>query len=773
MSLGTTPVGEQERSLASELQAARDRNWRLFRALLKGKGAERAPDYLLVTAAHEGQTAGCREELEWRQQELGLIPARTQCLALSDPAGQHVGSGGVTLLALAEVARRALGRAPRSEADYLQAFRGKRVLLIHSGGDSQPIPHESPLGKAFSPLPGFSPIGGPLGRFRETWTAFDELFVCLSVLLSRMREGLVVASGDVVVLLDAASVSFRSGVMGLACPAPAEVGTRQGVFHLSPEGRLLGYHQKPSIHRMAHEGIVAREDGSLPVDVDTGIICLDPDGASGLASLGMEIAFSAGAAEPLDLYRHLLPTLALAPESRLGLSAGWPKRIAAEFGATKLTAHRLEPAGFARFDTTRGFMSAFRHGMPGLTPDPRPSRYASYRAGQAPESPLADLRPGGRGDGAQPRPGGGLSVASWSGACNGSEGAGSLMEWCDLRGEWSLGEGALACDLRRPGVPVHLRAHVVGHRIPVSLPGPSAGQALSVLRLYGVADNPKLPAESANGDGGDRATLFGEPLVAWLAKRGISADDVWPGVPCPDRTLWNARLYPAAEPPQDLRLTLWMQEASPPPPDLLKAWLNSPRVSLEQCFHVVDLVKLRRQRRELQDALELDSWADLLRTDISSDDLLDVASLQHLAPGGSPLERLLEQSGDPLLRARVCRVLADFRHRLAGMPGAGHRGLAGRERGAAALATLREPKSVLRQKAVELEVQAFRHVSDAIRSVWHLELASLALEPGESAVAECPARLDFGGGWSDTPPHSLERGGVVLNAAVALSGRAP
>jgi D-glycero-alpha-D-manno-heptose-7-phosphate kinase len=35
-------------------------------------------------------------------------------------------------------------------------------------------------------------------------------------------------------------------------------------------------------------------------------------------------------------------------------------------------------------------------------------------------------------------------------------------------------------------------------------------------------------------------------------------------------------------------------------------------------------------------------------------------------------------------------------------------------------------------------------------------------------VARAPARLDFGGGWTDVPPYSEERGGCVCNMAVEL-----
>lgn len=38
---------------------------------------------------------------------------------------------------------------------------------------------------------------------------------------------------------------------------------------------------------------------------------------------------------------------------------------------------------------------------------------------------------------------------------------------------------------------------------------------------------------------------------------------------------------------------------------------------------------------------------------------------------------------------------------------------------------------------------------------------------------ETAARIDFGGGWTDTPPYSIERGGTVLNAAITLRGNYP
>ena len=38
---------------------------------------------------------------------------------------------------------------------------------------------------------------------------------------------------------------------------------------------------------------------------------------------------------------------------------------------------------------------------------------------------------------------------------------------------------------------------------------------------------------------------------------------------------------------------------------------------------------------------------------------------------------------------------------------------------------------------------------------------------------ELPVRVNFGGGWSDTPPYCNEHGGTVLNAAISLNGVLP
>lgn len=43
----------------------------------------------------------------------------------------------------------------------------------------------------------------------------------------------------------------------------------------------------------------------------------------------------------------------------------------------------------------------------------------------------------------------------------------------------------------------------------------------------------------------------------------------------------------------------------------------------------------------------------------------------------------------------------------------------------------------------------------------------------DEVAVELPVRVNWGGGWTDTPPHCNENGGVVLNAAISLNGINP
>lgn len=64
------------------------------------------------------------------------------------------------------------------------------------------------------------------------------------------------------------------------------------------------------------------------------------------------------------------------------------------------------------------------------------------------------------------------------------------------------------------------------------------------------------------------------------------------------------------------------------------------------------------------------------------------------------------------------------------------------------------------------------NLGNLMTKVDHAKLLKLR-EPDAGITVELPLRIDFAGGWSDTPPICEEMGGCVLNAAVTLNGVRP
>ncbi|MGC8780553.1 MAG: fucose pyrophosphorylase domain-containing protein, partial [Anaerolineae bacterium] len=202
---------------AAFLQQAHRNNWQRYLASL-APDARAGWDLCVITVNDSRQAAMCRRQLEWRR-EAGLLPARTGFVVLPDPpsACGRLGSGGATLHAL----RVALNSAwtemvTRGEMPAIgRPLAGDRILIVHAGGDAAGIPHCSVTGRLFARVPRELPDG-------RASTIFDELLISLSGLAGDVPPGVLIASGDVLLVFDHLQLSFRrSGVIGVAAAAPA------------------------------------------------------------------------------------------------------------------------------------------------------------------------------------------------------------------------------------------------------------------------------------------------------------------------------------------------------------------------------------------------------------------------------------------------------------------------------------------------------------------------------------------------------------------------
>ncbi len=722
------------------LQQAHRNNWQQYLSTLQ-PGAQQGWDICVLTASDERQAEMYRCQLDWRR-EAGLLPAGMHFLVLPDPGGRRVGSGGATLQALAQVA----GLVAESEEGRLDTLQ--RVLLIHSGGDSKRLPHCSATGKLFVRVPRVLPDG-------RASTIFDEFLISLSGLATQLPPGVLIASGDVLLIFDHLQLSFRRpGVIGVAAATPAEMGLDHGVYVSGDGGhRVRAYLHKPSAEELDRwDGV----DSDGTVQIDTGLVWLDAPVAHALTNLARDEVV---AAANLNLYGDLLMPLAgsttldgyladtsdgpATPEVRAARRVIWDR-----LRGTTFTVERLQPAVFVHFGTSREYWQ-MAAGDPeladlcGWTPSAAAWDAAAGCGPAGPTvlvnavlDPLPALSP------VSETPGG--AIAARDRGPNGAaarrrharRGGGQtlprpLIADSYLRGPASF-EGAAVVAGLQTAEALRIGPDVVLDQMPV------AGNRF-VTRAFGLRDDPKWPWNAPG------ATFMNRPWAEWLAAAGSAPERLWPDVAPDERTLWNARLYPTSpDREESLRLALPLQDPAAAPSGWRAAWEAAPRLSLAESAAQADGARLLAELLALEDRIAARRFCAAVEAE---EPAAEARPLLGTVPAAVARRGQLAAAwlagAEPILQVRGFKALAEA---------TGVRAWEDRAFGVLAemieRVTLRVPRSTSNPSAGS---------GQAV----------------QRANAQAAARIDLGGGWSDTPPYSIERGGTVLNAALTLRGRHP
>ena len=180
-----------------------------------------------------------------------------------DPDDRRVGSGGATI--------NALGVLGKDKAWW----EAHRALLIHSGGDSRRLAPVLAGWQTLWVLPSRT-------RPRGTTTVFDETMTLSAAWAEGVSNGLLVASGDVVLRFDASEVEWnRPGVTGVAMRLNAETGSHHGVYVVGAGDQVYTFLQKPALQEMKAAGGVF-DDGRVAVDI--GLLRFDADLTDALTS---------------------------------------------------------------------------------------------------------------------------------------------------------------------------------------------------------------------------------------------------------------------------------------------------------------------------------------------------------------------------------------------------------------------------------------------------------------------------------------------------------
>ncbi|MBM4029444.1 MAG: hypothetical protein FJ280_29210, partial [Planctomycetes bacterium] len=387
------------------------------------------------------------------------------------------------------------------------------------------------------------------------------------------------------------------------------------------------------------------------------------------------------------------------------------------------------------------------------------------------------------------------------------QGASQLQTCLDINNEIAAGGAIQGSAGWVEGCRIHAPLTLAGDNVvagldveePLSLP---AGTCLDVIRgqdaskgevwfvrCYGIDDTFKEPAEQG-------AVFCGRRLLAWLWDVGAVQEDVWNAEVGPkDRTIWNARLFPAVSRPGEYRQWLWMFDPAQASDAQRQAWRSARRYSLEQILTLADHQGFyeRRQalradvvRNSLQRAFRPDSGlsareltALMRRTDRPA--VWVAEALKHVCrygegqpPSGTAalvFPRIVHTLGSALLDLHP----GSDKPMAKALPGLDGLLDPTTERRLRSIGVGLDDKTTVAQWCGRMQEAAFEGLEQAIVASGTQEDVTphSVLRSDEIVWARAPARLDLGGGWTDTPPYSLEWGGCVTNAAVNLNGQPP
>ena len=210
-------------------------------------------DAVILTASNEAQAKGFEMQLEHRR-SMNRLPAATKFIVVPDRDGKRIGSGGSTLAVI------------RRLKETFGTFDNRKILVIHAGGNSSRCPQFSALGKIFSPIPtAFSDVPA---------TLFDLAMVTMASMPGRLKEGMLLLSGDVALMFnplmcdfgssDAAVISFKEDV---------ETAKNHGVYVRSDSGNVKCFLHKKSPETLRALGAV---DDQNSCSIDTGAVEFSP-----------------------------------------------------------------------------------------------------------------------------------------------------------------------------------------------------------------------------------------------------------------------------------------------------------------------------------------------------------------------------------------------------------------------------------------------------------------------------------------------------------------
>lgn len=646
-------------------------------------------DYIILTASNEHQAEGFRKQITQRQQS-GFLPERTRFCVLPDLGGRRVGSGGATLSALKFLA----------EDAGTTDFNGLRILVIHSGGDSKRVPQYSALGKLFSPVPHILPDGRPS-------KLFDEFVIAMSGVPSRIREGMFLLSGDVLLLFNPLQIDFSGeDAAAISFKEDAETGRNHGVYLQGEDGYVKEFLHKQAVESLRGKGAV-NDRGN--VDIDTGAMIFSTEVMRALYSLVKEdeekyinervrlslygdFQYPLASGSTLEGFYQEKPEGEFCEELAEARTAVWEK-----LRPYRMKLLRLAPAKFIHFGTTREILRLMDTGV---------EEYKWLSWSRVANSSITDNLAAGY-----------KSILSTAAEC----GEGVYLEVSNVGAGAKVGSRSILSfvDIADQVIPEDVVVHALKQR-----------DGKFVVRIYGTKDNPKA---------GKEGTFLGMTLEGFMNSNRLAESDLWDGE---EQTLWTAHLYPVCDEIHEAVEAALNIYAMAEGKGDIEAWRSCKRTSLQSGFYDADSDALIAWEKRMDELVRMDRLEKLISAGKPASETEAVLRQKHLTSVQKEWidGRLMSANyGD---RMRFCYYIGKV---LGGAEGARYIN------------------------------QCFQTIQGTVlgEAIGSLEADIRCKISHDEFTVRLPLRLNWGGGWSDTPPYCNEHGGTVLNTAVLLKGNMP
>lgn len=667
-------------------------------------------DYIILTASNEAQATAYRNQIENRL-EKGLLPEETTYAVLPDPEGKRVGSGGATF----QVMRYIADQEPERE----NPFKNRRILVIHSGGDSKRVPQYSAIGKLFSPVPRELPDG-------RSSTLFDEFIVGMSGVPSRIQEGMLVLSGDVLLLFNPLQIDAQfDGAAAISIKEPVATGKNHGVFLNDGHDYVKCFLHKQTEERLREMGAV---NNAGNVDLDTGAVLF---GSALLQALFRLISTGGKVDEKkfrqfcnekarISFYGDFLYPLANdstledfykeAAEGQLNEALHECRTQiwnAIHHFSMKLLC--LSPAEFIHFGTTRELRSL-------VTKDVQDYEFLDWKM-QVNSAVQKE----------------GFAAHNAYVGSRAKIGKEAYLENCYILGNSEVDDGTVLSHVR-----------IMDRKIPeqIVMHGIELTGGKKVIRIYGVPDNPKgkYPGE---------VSFLGTTLNQFMAQNKVTKEELWKGE---ETYLWFADLYPVCddwEDALDMAEIIYKMAHGTATKEEISRWRETERMSLYSSFNAADIEASCDQERFLENRILARCFIRKLEQGMYYAEALKIFGKRGISK--EIFKLLMEDAAeaDFSLKIRIYHAVSCY---------------------------MKKTRTIYDDLHYDaLENDCFGTIQEAIYEEAEKKLpdsAGYRIVKDQVDIA-LPVRVNWGGGWTDTPPHCNEKGGVVLNAAMKLRGIYP